>query len=87
MRQKINQLLTLQDSSNPEIPAFSEANKVIEYISSRQDLSKMFDEQLPRWKLGLGTALICGLIFHGTESACSVLGSHSTFISINNENT
>jgi len=86
MQTTVNKSLELKDPSSTENkPIFSEAKEVIEYISQKPNIMKILEDKLPKWKLGLGTALICGIIFYGSDNAYSVLGDHSTFNNINSK--
>lgn len=80
MQSTIYNLLELKNpvSINDE-PIFSEAKEVIEYIAKNPDKTKILDDCLPKYKLGLGAALICGIIFNGSNNAISILGDNSTF--------
>ncbi|RWX51541.1 hypothetical protein VU01_11195 [Candidatus Electrothrix marina] len=76
MTDTITKLLKVPDPNSPDDKKiFSEAQEVIEYISGRDDLLEMLNNKLPKWKLGLGTALMCGVIFAGADKVFSTLNS------------
>jgi DNA-binding MltR family transcriptional regulator len=80
MREAVNHALELKNPAlQTDEPIFKKAEEVMNYISQDADMINILSDKLPRWKLGLGIALICGIIFHGTDSACLVLGDDLTF--------
>ena len=83
MKNAIENCLNL---SNPTIEEdrklFNEPAEVIEHIRNHPELLKLLENKLPKWKLGLGTALLSGITHYGAEKAVQILGDNATFSSI-----
>jgi len=42
-------------------------------ILNNSEMKELLEEKLPKWKLGLGIGLICGMIFYGSNRINSIL--------------
>jgi len=62
---------------------FNGPEEVSTYINNNPELRQQLEMLLPKWKLGLGTVLICGITHYGAEKAVEILGENETFSSIN----
>ncbi len=68
LRNKIHNCMELKNPTTQDgSKMFNTPSEVAEHIQENPHLIDIMDQQLPKWKLGFGTALICGLVFHGTS--------------------
>lgn len=74
---KIQPLLEIHDPDKQE-PYFNTPQEVIEYISKQPKMMNLLEEQLPKYELAIGIALLCALIVSHRDEAAALVGSALT---------
>jgi hypothetical protein len=74
---KVEALLGVHDP-NEQKPYFSTPREVIEYISEQPEMMSLLEEQLPKYELVIGIAILCALIVSHREEAEALVGSDLT---------
>ena len=57
--------------------AFTDVREVVRFIQENPGIKRSMEEILPKWKLGLGIALICGIIFYGSNKVSHIFNNSS----------
>lgn len=77
LRNKIHTCMELRDpTTQDDVKMFETPLEVAKHIQENPHLIDIIEQQLPKWKLGFGTALICGLVFHGASKLLEKLESN-----------
>jgi hypothetical protein len=74
---KVEALLGIRDPDEKK-PYFNTPQEVIEYISEQPEMMSLLEEQLPKYELAIGIALLCALIVSHREEAAALVGSDLT---------
>jgi len=80
MKSMLESALEIKDPrSSDESKLFKEPKEILEYLQRNPKYYETFEKELPKWKLAIGTALICGLLYYGAGKMNEVLGQKETF--------
>jgi len=79
-----NMLIRLTTADHPideGKPLFENRSAALAYLDENKHVLKVLEADRPRWELGVGVGLICGLIIHHRERLSRALGSSETIVS------
>lgn len=74
-------LTTLEHPIDEGKPLFENRSAALAYLDKNKHVLMVLEADRPRWELGIGVGLICGLIIHHRERLSKALGSSETIVS------
>lgn len=75
----LERLTTLEHPIDKGKPLFESKTAALDYLNQNKHHLNILEADQPRWEIGLGVGLICGLIIYHRERLLGVIGVRETF--------
>ena len=76
IRASVNLMLKVKDpTTNENKFIFTTFQEAIEYLKKNKELQSIAQGKIRQWELGIGVAIICGLLVNYRESLSEKLGT------------